>query len=628
MRTVLDNINASIYVTDPDSMEILFANKKLKEQAGYDIEGKICWSVIHGLDAPCEHCLKPKLLGSKNKPSGLFNREAYDSRQNRWYECADAAIEWVDGRLVYMEYATDITDRKKAEVALRQSEEMYRQLTVASPDAIVVSDFAGKPVFLSDKAKEMFLVGDKNISGLRLFRYVHPHDLRGAFETFRMFAQDNVAFLPQLLLKRNDGSEFFGEISSASVKNATGDTEFIIMIIRDITDRKMNEIDLINAKEKAEESDKLKSAFLANMSHEIRTPINGIIGFLNFLGDENLSRKKRQEYINVVNNSSTQLVKLIDDIIDVAKIEAKQMSIRPVPFHLNDFMRELQVFFETYLQANNKDKIALVLDDSEFIDSCVTYVDPMRLRQVLSNLIGNAVKFTEKGYIRFGYRQISSSKLEFTVEDSGIGLAEDQLEIIFERFRQAELNNDRHYGGTGLGLTISRSLVYLMGGNLNVESIKGVGSTFHFTISYLPVTPEEEHLFNEKEADSEILGKPQKNSFILMVEPEYMKSSYYSKLLADTGAELIVVQTIKEWIDAITQRKYIDIVLVNSTVFENEDMETIKQVKSVRAGLPLIMFVPACDDYYMQISSILQCNKIIREPADMSKLKEILKKYL
>ncbi len=628
MRTVLDNINANIYVADFDTWEILFANKKVKDELGDEIEGKKCWQVIQkNKNAPCDYCPNPKLLDKNKRPTGLYHWEAWNENMQRWYECTDAAIEWVDGHLVHMEYATDVTNRKKAEEALRQSEEMYRQLTVASPDAIIVCSPMGHIMYMSPKAKGLFLIDDhKNVESLRLYRYVHQHDMQRAFEMFRLFVQDSVAFLPQLLLKRSDGSEFFGEISSASVKDAEGQTTSVIMIIRDITERKMSEMELIRAKEKAEESDKLKSAFLANMSHEIRTPINGIIGFLNFLADDNLTPKRRQEYINVVNNSSVQLVKLIDDIIDVAKIEAKQMSIRPVPFRINEFMNDLQVFFETFLQANNKDKIALILDDSQFIDQCVTFVDPMRLRQVLTNLIGNAIKFTEKGYIRFAYSLLESDKLEFVVEDSGIGLAQDQLEVIFERFRQAELTNSRRFGGTGLGLTISRSLVQMMGGDVHVESVEGVGSTFSFTVSYLPIDAADEQLFEESKPDTTD-NKPFKGKTILIVEPEPMTGKYYEKLLSATGATLMCAQTTKQWIDTISQHKRIDVVLANATIFEADDMETIRQIKSIRSGLPLVLIIPERNDIYKRVISDSQCNRTVDGPVNYAKLYDALKKY-
>jgi len=631
LRTVLDNIEASIYVADFNTYEVLFANKMLKDHMmGEDVEGKLCWKVLQsGMTGPCDFCPNPKLLDSGEKPTGLYRWEFKNPILNKWFECSDAAIEWVDGRLVHMEYATDITERRTAEEALRRSEELYRQLTVASPDAIVVCNPKGKIIFISSKAKELFLVGDDlNIRKMRVARFVHPHDAQKAYELFMTLVEDKVSFLPQLLLMREDGSDFFGEISAASVKDDNGRTTSVIMVIRDITERKMNETELIRAKEKAEESDKLKSAFLANMSHEIRTPINGIIGFLNFLADDNLSPKRRHEYITVVNNSSVQLVKLIDDIIDIAKIEAKQMSIKPMLFHLNDFMGEVQVFFETYLQSNHKEKIALILDDSHFIDPGIIFADPMRLRQVLTNLIGNAIKFTEKGFIGFGYRLLQPDKLEFWVEDSGIGLATNQLEVIFERFRQAELTNSRKYGGTGLGLTISRSLVQIMGGEINVESVEAEGSTFRFTISYLPIDPEDEPFFKENAAETPTEDQPFKGMAILIVEPEIMRFRYYENLLTPTGATLIHAETVKQWLDIVSQQKHVDVALANACVFQTDESEMFCQVRSVRAGLPLVMIIPEDNDYCNRIIADSRCNKVIEGTVNFAMLYEALKVYL
>ena len=283
-----------------------------------------------------------------------------------------------------------------------------------------------------------------------------------------------------------------------------GDGYRVGMICRDITESKIADMELecyrtqleqmveektrelVYAKEKAEESDRLKSAFLANMSHEIRTPLNAICGILQFI-DSDITPEQRKEYINIINNSSLHLMKLIDDIIDISKIEAKQMTINPAPVQLNELMYELHIFFEIFLHSNNKGHIELIIDDSKFINPSLICVDPVRLRQVLINLIGNAVKFTEEGHIRFGYRQSSPDQLEFAVEDTGIGIPADQKGVIFERFRQVQTGNNRQYGGTGLGLAISRNIVQLSGGKLWVESVEGNGSTFYFTISYLPV---------------------------------------------------------------------------------------------------------------------------------------------
>jgi signal transduction histidine kinase len=167
------------------------------------------------------------------------------------------------------------------------------------------------------------------------------------------------------------------------------------------------------------------------------------------------------------------------------------MAITSVPLQLNELMKELQIFFETHLQSTNKEDVKIILDDSAFIDQCVIYSDPIRLRQILDNLLSNAIKFTEKGHIRFGYRQSAPNQLEFVVEDTGIGMSPEKHQIIFERFRQAELTTNHTYGGSGLGLNIASNLAQMMGGNIWVESTKGKGSSFYFTIDYVPAAKEE-----------------------------------------------------------------------------------------------------------------------------------------
>ena len=359
MRTVLDNIDSNIFVTDYDTMEILFANKTFKKEVGEGIEGKVCWKTLQaGLQKECDRCPKAELFDNKKRPKGEVHYwEDYNPNTNRWYSIASSAVEWVDGRPVIMELATDITNNKLAE------------------------------------------------------------------------------------------------------------------------------LELIRSKEKAEESDKLKAAFLANMSHEIRTPLNGIVGLVQFLDSDTITSKERKEYVGIVNSCCTQLINLINDIIVLSQIEAKQVKINPVSVNINSFMEDLHLFFEAYMQANNKGHIALILDSSGFIDNYIVNIDSIRLQQILTNLINNAIKFTEKGHIRFGYRQLSSNKLEFTVEDTGIGLKPEDKELIFERFRQVELTSNRQYEGAGLGLSISRSFVQMMGGEMWLESAKGKGSTFYFTVA-------------------------------------------------------------------------------------------------------------------------------------------------
>ena len=244
--------------------------------------------------------------------------------------------------------------------------------------------------------------------------------------------------------------------------------------------------ELTIAKEKAEESNRLKSSFLANMSHEVRTPLNAITGLLNILTNDPNTSDNIRECIDLINRNSNQLLQLIDDILDAAKIEAGQMIICNEPVCLKDLMNEIHVFGKQQLKVIHKPLISLENITNVEMDNCVINTDPVRLRQIMQNLLNNAIKFTNHGYIHFGYRFTEKNMLEFFVADTGVGISRTQQEEIFNLFRQAELDNTRHYGGTGLGLTISRSLVQLMGGDMNMTSSEGMGSTFTFTIAYHP----------------------------------------------------------------------------------------------------------------------------------------------
>jgi len=260
----------------------------------------------------------------------------------------------------------------------------------------------------------------------------------------------------------------------------------ISQIISSATQRYHAEENLIIAKIKAEESDKLKTAFLANLSHEIRTPLNAIVGFSYFIGSDDLPLNEKQSYIETINSNSNQLLKILDDIVDVSKLEAGQLEIYPSAVNINELMNHLKTTFDKQLLESKKDKkIELTLDNSGFLNRCVIKIDKTRLQQVITNLLDNAIKFTDKGFIMFGYRlNETDDMLEFSVHDSGIGMTQDQVDIIFERFRQADAKSTRQYGGIGIGLSISYSLVKLMEGDMWVNSTIEEGTSFYFTIPH------------------------------------------------------------------------------------------------------------------------------------------------
>lgn len=254
--------------------------------------------------------------------------------------------------------------------------------------------------------------------------------------------------------------------------------------------RKSYEDSLRIAKEKAEESERLKTAFLANMSHEIRTPMNAIIGFSDLLTDPLMSGDEKEGFVQIIQNNGSVLLKLIDDIVDMAKIEAGQLKIVKSNCQPMIILKELYSHFEKYRVAVEKRELELVLDSQPEQDELTFSTDPLRFRQIISNLLSNALKFTEKGTITFGFRRVwhnglrRKEYLRFYVSDTGVGIPPDKLDVIFERFRQADDSHSRNYGGTGLGLTISKNIALLLDGDLTVESTPDRGTTFWLELPY------------------------------------------------------------------------------------------------------------------------------------------------
>jgi signal transduction histidine kinase len=255
---------------------------------------------------------------------------------------------------------------------------------------------------------------------------------------------------------------------------------------QEIIKRKKIEIELIKAKEHAEENDRLKTAFLANMSHEIRTPMNGILGFAGLLKEPDLSGEKQQEYIKKIEMSGARMLSTINDIIEISKIESGQMEVDIKKSNINEKIKYLYAFFKPEVERKGmKLHFINALPDNEAF--CRTAPD--KLNGVLTNLIKNAIKFTEKGSIVFGYDVFSVKNemfLRFYVKDTGIGIRKDRMDAIFERFVQADIHDSLAFQGSGLGLSISRAYIEKLGGKIWVESEQGVGSEFYFTIPFNP----------------------------------------------------------------------------------------------------------------------------------------------
>jgi signal transduction histidine kinase len=391
----------------------------------------------------------------------------------------------------------------------------------------------------------------------------------------------------------------------------------------DVTQQKLMEQHLIAAKEKAEESDRLKSAFLANMSHEIRTPMNGIMGFSQMLQEREFPKEKQNKFLSIIHSRTTHLLQIISDIVDVAKLESNQMSVYPQEFYLNDVLNELNRLYKKEIEQQQKKELQLEIDLGLNRSQSYFRSDPTRIRQVMDNLLSNAIKFTEKGKVEFGYKQESEKTLLFWVKDTGIGLSQDDYDKIFERFRQVNDSSNRLYEGTGLGLTISKSLIELLGGKMWVESEQGKGSVFYFTLPYEYKTGEKHK--NSKPVNEEFNWQGRQ---ILMVEDDPTTIEYMKEIIEPTGANLIVEETGEEGYKAYKENSSLDLILMDLRLSDINGMDIIKRIRKEDNKMKIIAQTAHAMGEDREKCLAAGANDYIAKPIGMIDLLNIINKYL
>jgi signal transduction histidine kinase len=342
------------------------------------------------------------------------------------------------------------------------------------------------------------------------------------------------------------------------------------------------EKELIQARLKAEESDRLKSAFLANMSHEIRTPLNGIIGFSKLLSNPDVLDNKRKMYSDIIERNSQQLLSLISDIIDIAKIESDQLKIYREHVNLNDLLDEIFQIFSNEMNNHADRDVKLYLQKDLKREQSFIVADRFRLAQLFNNLLSNAIKFTSVGHIEFGYR-FSGKDFLFFVKDTGIGILPEKQKIIFEPFRQEDDTMTRQYGGTGLGLAICNKLTHLMGGKIWLESEKGVGSIFYFK---LKLEFSEKPVVKAPELKTETIKWPGKN--ILVVDDNKDVLTYMNEILCDCDAKIITAESGSEAIDICNWAEKIDLILMDIQMPGMDGYAATREILKLYPDIPVV----------------------------------------
>jgi PAS domain S-box-containing protein len=523
----------------------------------------------------------------------------------------------------YIGHCLDITERKRAEEALSKEQHLLNSLIETTPDSIYFKDNNSCFIRINTTMTNRFGLNDPHEAlGKTDFDFFDDEHALQAFED-----EKQIIATGEPLIDKEEKEIWPGGLTTwvsttkMPLRNQSGEIIGIMGISRDITDRRLLETELRAAKEKAEESDRLKTAFLHNISHEIRTPMNAIVGFSGFLNEPGLSPNKRKHFTDVIIQSSNQLLSVITNIIDIATVEAGQERVQETNINLNAICK---LIYEQYLSKAQSQHITLQYETTLSEEEAIIRTDETKLIQVLSNIVGNSLKFTIEGYVNFGY-QLKNNYIEFFVKDTGIGIPKEKNEEIFKRFHQVDNSYIREFGGSGLGLSISIAYIELLGGKMWLDSQLDKGSTFYFTIPYQKTSPGE--LSFRKPAKGITIGYDKPKTF-LIAEDEDFNFMLLEVLLAGINSKIIRARNGIEAVEICKSNQHIDLVLMDIKMPLMNGYEATKQIREFLPNLPIIAQTAYTTDFDKKKALEYGCNDFISKPLEKKLLVSMIKEQL
>jgi PAS domain S-box-containing protein len=570
-------------------------------------ERTLGWSVSELLSKPWNDFVHPDDVEATNriKAEIVDGREAYRF-QNR-YRCKDGSYKWLSWNAfpypeenVMFAVARDVTDRIQIEDQLK----MLSQSVEQSPAGIIITGLDGKIEYVNNAFTK--------ISGYKSEEAVgqSPAVLKSGkqppefYKTLWETIKSGKKWHGEILNKKKNGDLYWADVSISPILNAKGSITNFVSVQEDISEKKKMIDDLIAAKEKAEESDRLKSAFLANMSHEIRTPMNGIMGFTELLKEPKLTGSEKSEYIKIIQKSGQRMLGTINDLIEISKIESGALELQLSQVSINEQLNYIYNFFKP--ETANKG-LAFTLHKALPAEQALIETDQEKLNGILMNLIKNAVKYTHSGAVDFGYR-VEKNNLEFFVKDTGIGIKEKHREMIFERFTQADMSLSKPYEGAGLGLSIAKAYVEILGGKIWFQSEFSRGSQFFFTIPFVKKAAEENEVLPEHSGpeSEQLLG----TLTVLVAEDDPTNQIYLSELLQGKCKKVIFTDNGKEAVRLFVENPGIDLVLMDMKMPVMDGYEATAKIKEINPDAVIVAqtayalsedqektVAAGCDDY-------------------------------
>jgi len=522
-------------------------------------------------------------------------------------------------------FREDITNLTSSLQALHRERETLEVLLESMPFCIFFTDRQHQYIRVNQMMTKLLrLSGPADAIGKNNKEFFTRRVARKMEEEDRAILETGDPITDKILYFEDEGVEgFWMEKNKIPIRDERGVITMIMGIFRDVSDLMNIENELKEARDRAEESDRLKTSFLANMSHEIRTPMNGIIGFANLLRDPGLSEEKKDQFLKHIDHSSNQLLNIIDDIIDISKIESGQLKISNKPVRINSILDEIfsSFFHRIRGDAPGQKLVDFKLRKANDSNDFTIVTDDFRLSQIFNNLIGNAIKFTKEGHITFGYNLKDNRHVEFFVSDSGIGIPDSKTQLIFDRFGQVNQEHSFQPSGTGLGLPISKSLVDLMGGEMWVESKVGKGATFYFTLPLVIEDPVEEPriLISNKSYNWE-------NKLILVAEDEDLNWLFVKEMLKQAGA---TIHRARNGLEVVSQTRKLspDAILMDLKMPVLSGIDAARIIREFNQSIPIIAQTAFVMAEEKEESIRAGCNHFVTKPLDRTTIMELIDSY-
>ena len=502
--------------------------------------------------------------------------------ETRWLEISLHAFT-LTGENLMIAIAKDKTPVRTTEAALRESERLYRTLFEAADDPIGLFSVNREIILVNSAFYGTFGYTREEFMAHEWMDIIHPEDMKRMDSLGGKLLEDGFLYV-DYRAKHKQGHYLYVSSKSVLIQGEQKDKDQILTIIRDETEKKKAIRELVKSKERAEESDMLKSAFLANMSHEIRTPMNSIIGFSNLLVSPNLKEEIREVYVSRIVRNSELLLTLISDIIDLAKIESGQLSIIYGKLSVSELISDMKQYALDELERMGIKDIEIIVEEE---DDCEIETDVIRIAQVMKNLINNAIKFTVKGSVKIGCKKgPNDQNIILYVEDTGIGIAPVHFGLIFDQFRQIDGSNTRKFGGTGLGLAICKNLIRMMDGKIWVESEVGKGALFQVELPLKSSITLKSKA--SRPAKSMTVSVKSDRLMVMVVDDEPDALELFRELLTTLGHDVIIADSGYDALKILEQSPLPDLIFMDIQMPVLSGKDTLRLIQERYNGIRVV----------------------------------------